>query len=61
MAMELKIRVRVNWARVNSLIHKGTAVIRKTKKGERQAVMHRYARLIRETCVRVGDVRPMPE
>lgn len=55
--MEVAIDVRVNWGRAHSLMQQAKAAIRKTKKGERQAVMHRFVRSIRETCLRVG-VRP---
>lgn len=58
MAMEVTIRVRVNKGRVNSLIQQGRAAVRKTKKGERQAVMHRFVSLIGRTCVRVVDIGP---
>lgn len=55
--MQLTIEVRINRGRLNSLAQQANATIRRTRKGERQAIMHRFIRLA-QTCVRVGDIRP---
>jgi hypothetical protein len=49
----LNLKIRVNHGRLNSMMQHARVVIRKAKKGDRQALTYRLGMQIAEKCVRV--------
>lgn len=50
--VDLKLTVRVNQGRMRSLMQQAFAAVRRAKKGDRPAIIHRFGREIAAKCVR---------